>query len=112
MFVLPEASFKVEKLEVSQTNKDYEMFCDSTGEKELVVEVPPVCMTFEQFVTGFTKDSHPAFSCTPESGKTERRNGPPTEVTVKVNPKGASGELVGYLCFILPDERDFSSFYK
>ena len=85
---------------------------DPASEKELVVEVDPVCMTFEQFVCGFTKDSHPAFSCTPESGKMERRNGPPTEITVKVDPKGAHGELVGYLCVILPEEKDFSSYYK
>ncbi len=26
--------------------------------------------------------------------------------------QGASGELVGYLCFILPEERPFSTYYK
>ena len=69
-------------------------------------------MTFENYFCGFTPDSHVAFSCTPTEGKMERRNGPPTEITVTVNPCGASGELVGYLCVILPDEPDFSSYYK
>ena len=69
-------------------------------------------MTFEDFYCGFTPDSHPAFSCNPTSGKTERRNGPPTSITVTVDPKGASGELIGYLCFILPEEKDFSTYFK
>ena len=112
MFVLPEASWKVSKMEVSQTDADYEMWCASTDDKELWIEVPPVCMTYENFVCGFTKDSHPSFSCEPTSGKMERRNGDPTEICITCNPQGSSGELVGYLCFILPDEKDFSTYYK
>ena len=42
----------------------------------------------------------------------ERRNGPPTEIKVTVDPCGATGDLVGYLCFILPEEKDFSTYYK
>jgi len=112
MFVLPAESFKVSKMEVSSTNEDFEMFCDSLTPKDLVVEVKPVCMTFEDFYCGFTADSHPAFRCSPTTGKQERRNGPPTQVKVTVDPQGAHGELVGYLCFILPEEKDFSTFYK
>jgi len=111
-FVLPEPSFKVSKMEVSATDEDLEMFTDSTTPKDLKVSVKPVCMTFEEFYCGFTKDSHKAFRCTPSAGKTERRNGPPTEITVTCDPKGASGELVGYLCFILPEEKDFSTYFK
>lgn len=112
MFVLPEESFKITKMAMSQTDEDYETFVDSTGVKDFVIDVKPVCMTFENFVCGFTADSHPAFTCSPDTGKMERRNGPPTAITVHINPAGASGDLVGYLCFILPDEQDFSSFYK
>ena len=28
------------------------------------------------------------------------------------NPQGQSGDLVAYLCFILPDEKEYSSYYK
>jgi hypothetical protein len=49
---------------------------------------------------------------TPTTGTLERRGGPTTRLTVTCKPKGASGELVGYLCVIMPDEKDFSTFYK
>ena len=111
-FVLPEAAFKVSKMEVSQTDEDFEMWTDSLTPKDLIIDVKPVCMTFEDFYCGFTADSHPAFRCNPTEGKTERRNGPPTQITVTVEPQGASGDLVGYLCFILPEEKDFSTYYK
>ena len=69
-------------------------------------------MTFEEFYVGFTPDSHPAFSVTPTEGRMERRNGPPTELTVTCNPEGKTGELEAHLCFILPEEKAFSTFYK
>ena len=70
-------------------------------------------MTFEDYYCGLTADSHPSFSIVgPSAGKMERRNGDPTDVTIRCEPHGASGELVAYLCFILPEERDFSSYYK
>jgi len=112
LFVLPDASWKLSKMEVSQTDEDLEFSCSATEGGAMKVDVKPVCMTFEDYYCGFTSDSHPAFSVSPDAGKMERRNGPPTTVTVTCNPKGASGALVGYLCFILPEERDFSTFYK
>ena len=36
-----------------------------TDDKDLVIDVKPVCMTFEDFYCGFTADSHPAFSVSP-----------------------------------------------
>jgi len=111
-FVLPEPKWNVNKMEVSATDDEFEISCGATDTKSLVVEVKPVCMTFENFFCGFTPDSHPAFSVTPSTGTLERRNGPPTGLTVTCNPQGASGELVGHLCVILPDEKDFSTFYK
>jgi hypothetical protein len=71
-----------------------------------------VCMTFEDFYCGFTADSHPAFSVSPATGTMERRNGTPTRLIVHCNPQGQAGELVGHLCFILPEEKDFSTYYK
>ena len=112
LLTLPPAKFNINKLDFSQTDFDLEMFCGSTEEKQLAVDVAPVCMTFEDFFCGFTKDSHPSFSVTPTTGTLERRGGPTTRLTVTCKPKGASGELVGYLCVIMPDEKDFSTFYK
>lgn len=111
-FVLPEPSWKLSKMAVSDTDEDFEMTCASTDDAELIIAVKPVCMTFEDYYCGFTADSHPSFSVSPDKGVMERRNGPPTELKVVCNPSGASGELVGYLCVILPEEKDFSTYYK
>jgi len=112
-YVLPEPEFRLTKMAVSATHEDFEITCASTGDTELTIEVSPVCMTFEDFHCGFTADSHPAFKVKSgmEKGTMERRNGPATPVTIQVDPRGASGELVGHLCFILPEEKDFSTFY-
>merc|ERR1719183_3067152 len=88
MFVLPSSGM---------TDMDFEMVVGSTESKSIDIDVRPVTMTFEDFFCGFTADSHPSFSCTPDKGKMERRGGDPTTVTVTCNPCGASGELVGYL---------------
>lgn len=88
------------------------MVCASTETKNLNIDVKPVCMTFEDFYCGFTADSHPAFSVSPSKGTMERRNGAPTQITVHCNPQGSSGDLVAHLCFILPEEKDFSTYYK
>lgn len=112
MFVLPAPEFRVTKMAVSETHEDFEMFTSSMDDKDLQIDVAPVCMTFQDFFVGFTPDSDPSFSVTPTTGSTERRNGPPTTLTVNCNPRGKTGELVGYLCFILPDEKDFSTYFK
>ena len=94
------------------TDLDFEMKFAHTSVGELKIDVRPVAMTFEEFYVGFTPDSHPAFSVTPTEGRMERRNGPPTELTVTCNPEGKTGELEAHLCFILPEEKAFSTFYK
>ena len=94
------------------TDMDFEMKFAHTSVGELKIDVRPVAMTFEEFYVGFTPDSHPAFSVTPTEGRMERRNGPPTELTVTCNPEGKTGELEAHLCFILPEEKAFSTFYK
>ena len=78
----------------------------------MTIDVRPVAMTYEPFYAGFTADSHPGFTVSPASGKMERRNGEPTTVTVTINPGNEKGELVGYLCFILPEEKMFSTYYE
>ena len=94
------------------TDMDFEMKFAHTSVGELKIDVRPVAMTFEEFYVGFTPDSHPAFSVTPTEGRMERRNGPPTELTVTCDPQGKTGELEAHLCFILPEEKAFSTFYK
>lgn len=111
-FVLPEPRWNVNAMAVTNIDGEFEFGCASTDDGEIVIDVAPVCMTFEDFYCGFTPDSHPSFSVTPTTGKMERRNGPPTSLKVTCNPCGASGELVGYLCVILPEEKDFSTYYK
>jgi len=93
------------------TDLDLEMTVDSVKGGAMPISVMPVCMTFEEFYCGFTADSHPAFSVSPTEGKMERRNGPPTTVTVTCDPKGKAGVLEGWLCFILPEEKAFSTYY-
>lgn len=83
LFVLPEPEWRLDKMAVSATHADFEMTCDSTSDANLVVEVKPVCMTFENYYCGFTADSHPAFKLVgTTAGTMERRNGDPTTVEI------------------------------
>ena len=111
-FVLPEPKWNVNAMAITNIDAELDFFTAATESAKLVVDVKPVCMTFEDYYCGFTADSHPSFSVSPDKGTMERRNGPPTELTVTCEPKGQSGELVAHLCVILPDEKDFSTYYK
>jgi hypothetical protein len=107
-----EAGVEFKLPSTGKVDQELDMFCSSTESKDLYIDVNPVCMTYEDFYCGFTADSHPGFSVTPTSGQMEKRKGAPTTVTVTCKPNGAHGELVGHLCFILPDEKPFSTYYK
>ena len=61
-------------------------------------------MTFEDYFAGFSADSFPGFSVTPATGRMDRRGGEPSVLTVKVEPQGASGDLVGNLVVNLPED--------
>jgi len=112
-FVLPEASWNANTMSETQFDAELNMFTIRGEGAPLAIEVQPVAMAFEDFYCGFTVDSHPAFKVTENSfGKMERRKGAPTTVEVTCDPQGEKGMLVGYLCFILPEEKDFSTFYK
>lgn len=112
-FVLPEPKFNVKTMTETNLDGDFSMFTIGKEAKTLTIDVEPVAMAYEDFYCGFTADSHPAFRVTQNSfGKMERRNGTPTTVEVTCDPEGLQGELVGHLCFILPEEKDFSTFYK
>ena len=75
----------------------------SAGES-FTIEVPPVCMTFEDYFAGFSADSFHGFSVSPATGRMDRRGGEPTVLNVKVEPQGASGDLVGNLVVNLPED--------
>lgn len=92
--------------------QELSMFTMSGVEKEVYIDVKPFAMTYEDFFVGFTADSDKAFSVTPTSGKMERRGGDLTHLTVMCDPGPRLGELVGYLCFIPPEEKMFATYYK
>ena len=110
-------SFKIEKLEVSATDKDFVLACSSMDDAEVFIDIDPMMNTYEDYFYGLTADSHTAFSIVakesdPFEGRMGRRGGEATTVKIKCEPNGASGVLVAHLCFILENEPDFSKFYK
>jgi hypothetical protein len=76
----------------------------STTPSEHLVQVKPVCMTYEDFFGAFSADSFPGFSVSPATGRMDRRGGEPSELIVRIDPKGANGELVGNLVINLPED--------
>ena len=115
--VLPEASFKISKMDVSQTDEDFVMECSSMNDTEMFVDVEPAMNTYEDYFFGLTSDSHPTITISqdessPIEGRMDRRGGAATSVKLKFEPNGASGEFEAYLCFVLENEPDFSKFYK
>jgi len=97
--------------DIKMTDLDFDMVVGSTMSKTITINVTPVMMTYEEFYCGFTSDSSPAFSCSPNQGKMNKRGGAPTQIEVTCKPNGKAGELKGTLCFILPDEKAFSTYY-
>eukprot|EP00581_Thalassiosira_minuscula_P019719 CAMPEP_0183726446 /NCGR_PEP_ID=MMETSP0737-20130205/23211_1 /TAXON_ID=385413 /ORGANISM="Thalassiosira miniscula, Strain CCMP1093" /LENGTH=229 /DNA_ID=CAMNT_0025957785 /DNA_START=69 /DNA_END=758 /DNA_ORIENTATION=+ len=71
---------------------------------ELLLEVKPVCMGFEDYFAAFDKESHPSFSVSPCAGRMDRRGGEPTELEVKCEPQGKAGTFVGNLVINLPED--------
>lgn len=71
---------------------------------ELVIDVAPVCMTFEDYFAAFSQDSFPGFSVSPATGRMDRRGGELTTLIVSCKPGGKSGDLVGNLVINLPED--------
>ena len=46
----------------------------------------------------------PGFSVSPIQGRMERRGGEPSLFDIEVKADGQTGEKVGYLCIVLPDD--------
>lgn len=76
----------------------------NSGGSDITLEVAPVCMTFEDFYAGFSKESHPSFSVTPTTGRMDRRGGEISEFTVTCTPQGQAGTFTGDLVIILPED--------
>mmetsp|Transcript_24282 Transcript_24282/g.72870 ORF Transcript_24282/g.72870 Transcript_24282/m.72870 type:complete len:238 (+) Transcript_24282:168-881(+) len=67
--------------------------------------VKPVCMGFEDFYAGWAPESAPGlFDVEPKQGRMERRGGEPSAFDISVKADGQTGEKVGYLCIVLPDD--------
>ena len=68
------------------------------------ITVKPVCMGFEDFYAGWSPETPPGFSVSPIQGRMERRGGEPSLFDIEVKADGQTGERVGYLCIVLPDD--------
>jgi hypothetical protein len=75
----------------------------NTPRLETIV-VKPVCMGFEDFYAGWAPETPPGFTVSPVQGRMERRGGDPSLFDVEVTADGQTGEKVGYLCIVLPDD--------
>ena len=136
--VLPEESWKVEKMAVSQTDEDLVIECDlSSGETEaeMFIDIEPMFLTKTEYFYGFTADSTPKIRIdhsmssdiegemnakdfdaargsstlgSMEKGADRRR----IMIKLKFDPEFEAGEFDAYLCFIFPTEKPFSRFYK
>ena len=107
----------VAKLAMSQTDEDFVMECACMDDAEMYVDIEPMFNQYVEYFYGFTADSDPKISIDYDissaiEGTMARRGGTRTAIKLKFEPNGASGEFVAYLCFILPEESDFSKFYK
>ena len=113
-FVLPEESFKVSKMEMSQTDEDFELECTPFHEADTYIMVEPMFITKAKYFMGFTSDSDPKITIDNNlvEGEMNTKSGKPTAIKIKFTPDGETGEFTAYLCFILPEEKTFSKFYK
>jgi len=122
--VLPEESFKVTKMEMSQTDDDFVMECAAGEEAELVIDIEPMFLTKTEYFYGFTADSDPKISVEREissvvegemPAKGHKGNAEDAEdiqINIKFKPESATGEFEAHLCVIFPNEKAFSKFYK
>lgn len=84
---------------------EFQMSVASSSEgTELVIEVAPMCMTYEDFYAAFSPDSNPCFSVLPATGRMDRRGGEKSVFAIKCIPRGQSGDLVGNLVINLPED--------
>jgi len=122
--VLPEESFKVTKMEMSQTDEDFVLECSPGEQAEIVIDIEPMFLTKTEYFYGLTADSDPKIDINREmssdiegemAAKGHKGHTEDTEdikITMRFTPESAGGESVAYLCFMFPNEKAFSKFYK
>jgi hypothetical protein len=72
--------------------------------ESFTIQVPPTCMTYEDYFAAFAPGSHPSLSVAPATGRMDRRGGDKSPMNIICNPEGASGDLVGALVINLPED--------
>lgn len=87
-----------------------------TGSGEsFTLQVEPYCMGYEDYFAGFTVDSHPAWSVTPNAGRMDRRGGEPTVLQVTCDPRGHavpdSGCFDAVLVINVPEDESKLTYY-
>ena len=134
--VLPAESFKVTKMEMSQTDEDFVMEVGAgETEAEMFIDIEPMFLTPEKYFYGFTSDSDAKISIDYENSDEnqgelnakdhaakrdgtaagvddEKKDSGGIKIKLKFTPESASGEFNAHLCFIFPNEKAFSKFYK
>jgi len=101
-----------EFIPMSVSDGDIEFNVAASGKvAEFELSIKPMCMTFEDFYAGFSKESHPAFTVSPRVGRMDRRGGEITYMTISCDPRGASGKLEGDLVIILPEDNSKLSYH-
>ena len=126
MLVLPEESFKVAKLAMSQTDKDFEIECSlaTAQEGSVTIDVEPMFLSPEEYFFGLTPDSDPKLSidwsmsseaegeALVKGSALAKIAAQPITVTLNYDPEYTVGEAEAYLCVILPNKEHESKFYK
>jgi hypothetical protein len=79
------------------------LLCFFTG-ASFTIQIPPVCMTYEDYFAAFAQGSHRALSVAPATGRMDRRGGETSPMNIICNPEGASGDLIGALVINLPED--------
>lgn len=77
---------------------------------DMVIEVKPFCMGFEDFYASFSPTSHMSLKVTPAIGRMDRRGGESTMFTVNCKPQGQAGTLSGDLVIVLPEDNSKISY--
>ena len=125
--VLPEESFKVSKLAMSNTDEDFVIECSlekGETEGEISIDIEPMFLTKEEYFFGFTSDSDPKISI--DHGMSSDAEGESfikasllagimeesVSIKLRFKPGFVVGESDAYLCVILPNEEHSSKFYK
>ena len=87
-----------------QQEVSIEMPAASDAPRLETIFIKPVCMGYEDFYAGWAPETPAGFTVSPEQGRMDRRGGDPSVFDIEVKSDGQTGEKVGYLCVVLPDD--------